>query len=75
MRSSSSAQYFSIGKAASTKKTAQSVPPLSVSDDGVSEALPELSKEDMPLPKTAKTAPARKSVGVRKVNYTEVEED
>ena len=62
-------------KAPSMKKTAKSVPTPSVSDDEVSEALPDLSEEEMPPPKAVKAAPARKSARARKVSYAEVEED
>lgn len=62
-------------KAASTKKTAKSVPTPSVSDDEASEALPDLSEEEMPPPKATKAAPVRKSARARKVSYAEVEED
>ena len=62
-------------KAASTKKTVKSVPTPSVSDDEASEALPDLSEEEMPPSKAAKAAPARKSARAKKVSYTEAEED
>lgn len=62
-------------KAASTKKTVKSESTPSVSDDDASDALPDLSGEEMPPPKAVKAAPARKSARARKVSYAEVEED
>lgn len=62
-------------RAASTKKTAKSVPTPLVSDDEVSETLPDLSEEEMPPPRAVKAAPARKSARARKVSYVEVSED
>lgn len=60
---------------ASIKRKGKSESIPSISDDEASDALPDLSGEEMPPPKAVKAAPPRKSARARKVSYAEVEED
>lgn len=58
-------------KSRKVKKDPDAVPTPSPSDDGTSEALPDLSMDESVAQKPAKAVPARKSARAKKMNYVE----
>lgn len=60
-------------KSKTSKKEKALVPPAS--DDGASDAPPDLSADEGPTQKPAKAAPARKSTRAKKVSYAETDHE